>query len=264
MQNMLRYFTNNVPTHEQRQLAHYVVARKKHRFCLEMLDPIAKEITDRKQKQIFYSLYESSNRLTNNTPYESIRQSYASSGRDLQRIRESFKTETKYGLQNVLEKLHKSSFTAIRSIETRPHLDFRLELDCGHAKNINPRIEAVLYLDEDGHIYREKNPNTIRKTLSLPVPLDWYKQVALIGKASVDNKIIKTVRPIGEYRDVQGFACTWYKKGLKANEWSEESGYVGKFLDTVKTCKSRMHIPTVVKRQASSDFTDELLSVDDF
>ena len=76
----------------------------------------------------------------------------------------------------------------------------------------------------------------------------------------IDNKIVLSVRPLGMFGNVEGFAAKVAVKGLKAYDWRTEDVYIGKFTDTVQICKSRMHIKSVAMRKASAEFTDELLA----
>ena len=76
---------------------------------------------------------------------------------------------------------------------------------------------------------------------------------------TIENKIIKSVEPIGMFGDVEGFQVDNYSMGLKAPDWSAQEGYIAKYMGSLKLCKSRMHIKSVAKRKASAEFTTDLL-----
>ena len=109
----------------------------------------------------------------------------------------------------------------------------------------------------------------------LPVPINWAEQINLLRTdddedrsfkssrakqyVTIENKIIKSVEPLGMFGDVEGFQVEYYSKGLKATDWSLQEGYIAKYMGSLKLCKSRMHIKSVAKRKASAEFTTDLL-----
>ena len=66
---------------------------------------------------------------------------------------------------------------------------------------------------------------------------------------ALTTRLSSMAKPIGMFGDVEGFRVTVARKGLKATDWVKENCYLGKFNDTVKLCKNRMHIQSVAKRK---------------
>ena len=143
----------------------------------------------------------------------------------------------------------------------RPNLDWSLRCGISEEGKSYMRLEANVHVDVNGKIskgvhYHDGTDHDIR----IPVPLMWHRHLLQIGQSVVNNKIILSVRPLGMHGDVEGFAAKVASKGLKSWDWKVEDVYLGKFLDTVQICKSRLHIQSVAKRKASSEFTDEMLA----
>ena len=142
----------------------------------------------------------------------------------------------------------------------RPNLDWSLECGVDEGKSYM-RLKAQVHTDANGKIdKRYHHDNGTDHHVSIPVPLMWHRHLLQIGQSVVNNKIVLSVRPLGMHGDVEGFAAKVASKGLKSWDWKVEDVYLGKFLDTVQICKSRLHIQSVAKRKASSEFTDEMLA----
>ena len=126
---------------------------------------------------------------------------------------------------------------------------------------VDPNTNKVARRDQ---VYDSTGDYIHPTEVSFNIPNLWHKQITAAGGVPcIDNKIILMAKPIGMFGDVEGFRVTVARKGLKATDWVKENCYLGKFNDTVKLCKNRMHIQSVAKRKASSQFTDELLSAFD-
>ena len=142
--------------------------------------------------------------------------------------------------------------------DIRPNLSWMMNSGVQDGKQYM-RLTAEVMVDRDTGKITTTSPYEL-KTVSLDIPLMWHKHLELIGQAVIDNKIVLSVRPLGMFGDVEGFAAKIAVKGLKAYDWRTEDVYIGKFTDTVQICKSRMHIKSVAMRKASAEFTDELLA----
>lgn len=163
------------------------------------------------------------------------------------------------------------------SIALRPafyNCEFKAEWD-GDKPNGRANLHCIIYLNEEGKVCKKYDTGYQKHEVLLPVPMNWAEQINLLrtdddedrsfksSKAqhhvTIENKIIKSVEPIGMFGDVEGFQVEYYSKGLKANDWSEQEGYIAKYMGSLKLCKSRMHIKSVAKRKASAEFTTDLL-----
>jgi len=136
-------------------------------------------------------------------------------------------------------------------------------------------LHCLIYLNQDGKVCKMYDDGWKDHNFLLPVPMNWAEQINLLrtdddedrsfksSKAkqhvTIENKIIKSVEPIGMFDDVEGFQVEYYSKGLKADDWSLQEGYIAKYMGSLKLCKSRMHIKSVAKRKASAEFTTDLL-----
>ena len=197
---------------------------------------------------------------------------------DLIEAREEFKRRGKgqYGLYSLLykaknqnqysevgDKTHWWMYDLKNNI--RPNLEWSLECGVGGEGPLEGkpymRLQAEVHTDANGKIdKRYHHDNGTTHHISIPVPLMWHRHLLQIGQSVVNNKIVLSVRPLGMHGDVEGFAAKVASKGLRAWDWKVEDVYLGKFLDTVQICKSRLHIQSVAKRKASSEFTDEMLA----
>lgn len=177
---------------------------------------------------------------------------YVSSMRQIKRYRQILaKKNTPMGIASIWQRSLERNRQAVFNLhgnsasDTTPDYSVDFALKSPEYK----KIEMVL----DGRSHE----------LRLDVPYNWFKQVELLGAFVVENKIIKTAKYIGNFGDVDGFKASWYKRSVKSSSWDLEEGYIGRHGDTTKTCRSRMYIESVVKRKASSEFTEELLSAFD-
>lgn len=186
---------------------------------------------------------------------------------DIQTARKELKEPVEeMGLQFIITKARRANKWGLNGeywlsqldANIRPNLNWMMDSGVENGKQYM-RLSANVMVDRDtGKITTGSNYQL--KTVSLDIPLMWHKHLSLIGQAVIDNKIVLSVRPLGMFGDVEGFAAKVAVKGLKAYEWRTEDVYIGKFTDTVQICKSRMHIKSVAKRKASAEFTDELLA----
>ena len=163
------------------------------------------------------------------------------------------------------------------SIALRPAFyicEFKAEWD-GDKPNGRANLHCIIYLNEEGKVCKKYDTGYQKHEVLLPVPMNWAEQINLLrtdddedrsfksSKAqqhvTIENKIIKSVEPIGMFGDVEGFQVEYYSKGLKATDWSLQEGYIAKYMGSLKLCKSRMHIKSVAKRKASAEFTTDLL-----
>ena len=163
------------------------------------------------------------------------------------------------------------------SIALRPafyNCEFKAEWD-GDKPTGKANLHCLIYLNEEGKVCKKYDTGYQKHEVLLPVPMNWAEQINLLrtdddedrsfksSKAqqhvTIENKIIKSVEPIGMFGDVEGFQVEYYSKGLKATDWSEQEGYIAKYMGSLKLCKSRMHIKSVAKRKASAEFTTDLL-----
>lgn len=110
--------------------------------------------------------------------------------------------------------------------------------------------------------YKTKRVSTDEDIESLELPLTWGHQVKRLGITSLENKIVFSAEPCMTTEVhgalIEGFRAKWYKVDRKLG-WTIEEGYIAKCDDMYRTCKSRMHIPTVAKRKVAKDVTSELL-----
>ena len=97
---------------------------------------------------------------------------------------------------------------------------------------------------------------------ALVLPLTWGHQVKRLGIASLENKIVCSAEPCMTTEVhgaiIEGFRAVWYKLDRKSG-WTTEEGYIAKCDDMYRTCKSRMHISNVGKREVAQNVTNELL-----
>lgn len=152
--------------------------------------------------------------------------------------------------------------------------EFKAEWD-GDKPTGKANLHCHIYLNEEGKVCKKYDTGWKGHEVLLPVPMNWAEQINLLRTddcedrslrpnlakehVTIENKIIKSVEPIGMFGDVEGFQVEYYSKGLKATEWSLQEGYIAKYMGSLKLCKSRMHIKSVAKRKASAEFTLDLL-----
>ena len=185
---------------------------------------------------------------------------------DLSKMRRQFKKQTEFGLSAIQQKQVNPNQKLANKIQTRPAMNWWTTVDKGkmvlYAEiRVCPVTNKVARKDQS----YDANGDYIYPTqVEFNIPILWHKQITAAGGVPcIDNKIILRAKPIGMFGDVEGFRVTVARKGLKATDWVKENCYLGKFNNTVKLCKNRMHIQSVAKRKASSQFTDELLSAFD-
>lgn len=185
---------------------------------------------------------------------------------DLNKMRSKFKKQTDFGLRAIQQKQVNPNQKLANKIQTRPAMNWWTTVDEGkmvlYAEiRVCPVTNKVARRDQS----YDANGDYIYPTqVEFNIPNLWHKQITAAGGVPcIDNKIILRAKPIGMFGDVEGFRVTVARKGLKATDWVKETCYLGKFNNTVKLCKNRMHIQSVAKRKASSQFTDELLSAFD-
>lgn len=110
--------------------------------------------------------------------------------------------------------------------------------------------------------YKTRNRIGNEDKHSLDLPVTWGHQVKRLGITSLENKIVYSAEPCMTTEVhgalIEGFRAKWYKVDRKLG-WTIEEGYIAKCDDMYRTCKSRMHIPTVAKRKVAKDVTNELL-----
>ena len=206
---------------------------------------------------------------------------YVRSKDTLTQHRAELKKKTPTGLEAVVARHSKQArWLAERlqnSIALRPAFyscDFKAE---GESNKPNGRanLHFTIFLNEEGKVCKRYDTGWKEFNIMLPVPMNWAEQINLLRTdddedrsfktslakqhVTIENKIIKSVEPIGMFGDVEGFQVEFYSKGLKATEWSLQEGYIAKYMGSLKLCKSRMHIKSVAKRKASAEFTTDLL-----
>ena len=183
---------------------------------------------------------------------------FADSVVDLMDAREGFKRRGEaYGLLPLLHKAKSDNqYTEVGDkthwwmhdlkYKIRPNLDWSLKCGISEEGKSYMRLEANVHVDVNGKIsksvhYSDGTDHDIR----IPVPLMWHRHLLQIGQSVVNNKIVLSVRPLGMHGDVEGFAAKVASKGLKSWDWKVEDVYLGKFLDTVQICKSRLATDTL-------------------
>jgi len=207
---------------------------------------------------------------------------YMRSKDTLTEYRAELKKKTPTGLAAVVNRHSKQARWLAHELENsrvlRPAFyDCGFKAECYSNKKPNGRanLHCEIYLNEEGKVCKTRDYSTMLHNIMLPVPMNWAEQINLLrtddcedrsfrsNKAkehvTIENKIIKSVEPIGMFDDVEGFQVEYYSKGLKATEWSLQEGYIAKYMGSLKLCKSRMHIKSVAKRKASAEFTTDLL-----
>ena len=206
---------------------------------------------------------------------------YMRSKDTLTRQRAAFKEKTPTGLAAAVDRYSEQAVWLADRLRKSPWLrpafyscEFKAEWD-GDKPNGRANLHCIIYLNEEGKVCKKYDTGYQTHEVLLPVPMNWAEQINLLrtdddedrsfksSKAqqhvTIENKIIKSVEPIGMFGDVEGFQVEYYSKGLKANDWSEQEGYIAKYMGSLKLCKSRMHIKSVAKRKASAEFTSDLL-----
>lgn len=110
--------------------------------------------------------------------------------------------------------------------------------------------------------YQTQQHSTSEHTQWLEFPLTWAHQVKRLGIPSLENKIVFSAEPCMTTEVhgalIEGFRAKWYRLDRKLG-WTIDEGYIAKCDDMYRTCKSRIHIPTVAKRKVAKDVTSELL-----
>ena len=110
--------------------------------------------------------------------------------------------------------------------------------------------------------YKTKRVSCEDDSAYLELPVNCGHQVKRLGIPSLENKIVFSAEPCMTTEVhgalIEGFRAKWYKVDRKLG-WTIEEGYIAKCDDMYRTCKSRMHIPTVAKRKVAKDVTSELL-----
>ena len=206
---------------------------------------------------------------------------YARSKDTLTEYRAELKKKTPTGLAAVVNRHSKQARWLADRLQNsawlRPafyNCEFKAEWD-GDKPTGKANLHCHIYLNEEGKVCKKYDTGWKGHEVLLPVPMNWAEQINLLrtdddedrsfksSKAqqhvTIENKIIKSVEPIGMFGDVEGFQVEYYSKGLKATDWSEQEGYIAKYMGSLKLCKSRMHIKSVAKRKASAEFTTDLL-----
>lgn len=206
---------------------------------------------------------------------------YMRSKDTLTQHRDALKKKTPTGLAAVVDRHSKQALWLADRLQNsawlRPafyNCEFKAEWD-GDKPTGKANLHCHIYLNEEGKVCKKYDTGWKGHEVLLPVPMNWAEQINLLrtdddedrsfksSKAqqhvTIENKIIKSVEPIGMFGDVEGFQVEYYSKGLKATDWSEQEGYIAKYMGSLKLCKSRMHIKSVAKRKASAEFTTDLL-----
>ena len=193
-------------------------------------------------------------------------QAFVNTTHAISKMRSKLKKQTDFGLRAIQQKQVNPNQKMANKIQTRPSLNWFASLEKGKmvlSANIRvcPVTGKVARRDQS---YDANGDYIFGTNIEFNIPNLWHKQITAAGGVPcIDNKIILSAKPIGMFGDVEGFRVTVARKGLKATDWVKENCYLGKFNNTVKLCKNRMHIQSVAKRKASSQFTDELLSAFD-
>lgn len=146
-------------------------------------------------------------------------------------------------------------------IVTRPNLSFAVK-DWNFCKGIC--LYAEVRLDPDtGKIVQPGSSDwrwAETEKIHLPIPVTWAEQIADLGTPSIDNRIIKSAKYIGDFGGVPGYKAEWYAKGKYANQWTVKEGYIGKpSPDVYKLVSSTVHLARCSYRAASDKFGEELL-----
>ena len=206
---------------------------------------------------------------------------YVNNKNFLTKYRAEFKKKTLTGLAAAVDRHSKqATWLAERlqnSIALRPAFytcDFKAEGD-SDKPNGRANLHCLIHLNQEGKVCKRYDAGYEEHEVLLPVPMNWAEQINLLRTdddedrsfksslakehVTIENKIIKSVEPIGMFGEVEGFQVEYYSKGLKATDWSLQEGYIAKYMGSLKLCKSRMHIKSVAKRKASAEFTTDLL-----
>lgn len=204
-----------------------------------------------------YQLEKTLNECGVDTGFMDIYRQWLIAVNDVREAREDAKVSVKLtGLEGLVHKRKQEVWeyiSCVSRIQTRPKLRWSVER---YGTKLSLRGEV--HVSSDGKVDEYGN----RERISFPIPLNYVDQVKDIG-SSIENKVVISAKYLGKFGDVDGYKATVMRKGLSALDWRPEDVYVGKFMDSVKICKSRMHIQQVAKRQASQEFTDELLNAFD-
>ncbi len=187
----------------------------------------------------------------------------------LQRHREAMNEEPspykQMGKRGIVERAKERAWKHLRKITTRPHLAFSVkdwhQLTgkstgiCLYAEmRLDPETNKIVPFESSQWCYGNK------ETIHLPIPLTWAEQIAHLGTPSIDNRIIRSAKYIGDFGGVPGYKAEWYAKGKYANQWTLKRGYIGKpSPDVYKLVSSSVHLARCSYRAASDKFGEELL-----
>lgn len=209
------------------------------------------------QERHGYQLESTFNKCGVDTGFMDIFRQWIIAAKDVREAREDAKVSAQMtGLEGLVHKRKQEVWeyiSCVSRITTRPKMKWSVERD-----GTKLSLRGEVHVNSDGKV----DDYGDRKTVLFPIPLTYVDQVKDIG-SSIENKVVISAKYLGKFGDVDGYKCTVMRKGLSALDWHPEDVYVGKFMDSVKICKSRMHIQSVAKRQASQEFTDELLNAFD-
>ena len=289
MSHVLKYIQkfNGVKTgnaYEEEQL-NYLAAKARMKDLQEIFRVMGVSKTKLKRISKFNNAYEVRQALNldkgglNKLNFET---DYMRSKDTLTQHRDALKKKTPTGLAAVVDRHSKQALWLADRLQNsawlRPafyNCEFKAEWDNNKKPTGKANLHCLIYLNEEGKVCKKYDTGWKGHEVLLPVPMNWAEQINLLrtdddedrsfksSKAqqhvTIENKIIKSVEPIGMFGDVEGFQVEYYSKGLKATDWSEQEGYIAKYMGSLKLCKSRMHIKSVAKRKASAEFTTDLL-----
>ena len=195
------------------------------------------------------------------TPYRSWQRASQDLHRHREAMNEEPSPEKQMGKHAIIARAKDRAWQWAAKIQTRPFLSFAVK-DWNFCNGIC--LSADLRLDhETNKIIQHDSSNWCwgkKETLHLPIPVTWAEQIAHLGTPSIDNRIIKSAKYIGDFGGVPGYKAEWYAKGKHANQWTVKEGYIGKpSPDVYKLVSSTVHLARCSYRAASDKFGEELL-----
>ncbi len=145
-------------------------------------------------------------------------------------------------------------------IFTRPDFSWTVSTERGDIQ-----LEATVKLSPEGKVLCPMKNATAwhyaeTDYVTLYMPITWARQMNTLGICCIDNRIIRSAHYIGDFNGVDGYRTTFYKKGLRADQWTLDEGYIGHIAGEYKLCSSTVRLASVAKRKASDKFMRDLMA----
>jgi len=194
------------------------------------------------------------------TPYRAWQRASQDLHRNREAMNEELSLHKQMGKHAIVERAKVRAWDWTQHIVTRPQLAFGVTTSPRNTL----RLVTTMRLDPDTNkIVKPGSTNwrwAEKEEIHLPIPVTWAEQIAHLGTPSIDNRIIKSAKYIGDFGGVPGYKAEWYAKGKHANQWTVKEGYIGKpSPDVYKLVSSTVHLARCSYRAASDKFGEELL-----